>query len=222
MKKLTFAILSFVAGIGCDVRTGFFVDSEPTSEVAQSAIFCVEAADCPWEWKDCYEAVCISGVCAVEARITGTQCTSGVGICTVDKECKPPVGKCKAQDAPFVCGTSSDCVDTNACTWGECVVGRCHYTSDVDGGPCTEPGNVCNWGASCSMPTGLCELPWVEPLPPGVSQCTTRAQCDDHDTCTWDSCELGTCQHSPHRDGTYCTTHRGTDGQCLSGMCCLP
>ena len=215
MKFLNCAIaLVLVSGCAApDEETG------ATREVAAELIVCTTAADCPWEWKDCYEAACVSGVCAAAPRSPGTPCTSGVGVCLADQTCKKPVGACKAHDGPAVCRTSTDCVDQEACTWGECdlATGLCHYTQDTDGGPCTVPGSACNWGLCCTMPAGSCERPAPTP-----TCCTSSAQCDDLDSCTWDSCELGTCQHSHHPNGTYCTMHGSGEGQCDNGQCCLP
>ena len=215
MKFLNCAVLLALVS-GCSVPVA---ESEPIAEVSAPVIVCATASNCPWEWKDCSEAVCGGGVCAVAARATGTPCTSGVGVCLADQTCKKPVGVCKPQDAPAVCRSSADCIDQEACTWGSCDIptGLCHYVQDTNGGPCTIPGSACNWGLCCEMPAGSCERPTLTP-----THCTSKAQCDDLDSCTWDSCELGICRHAPHPNGTYCQMHGAGEGQCNNGQCCLP
>lgn len=221
MKFMVLA-LCLSAVLGCaapstSLESSAAEPAEMLGEVSQASIVCATASDCPWEWKQCQEAVCVAGFCAVAQRATGTQCTSGVGVCLANGTCKAPVGACKPQDAPSVCRTSADCVDQMACTWGECVGAECHYTQDSNGGPCTISGGACNWGACCEMPGGACIQPVRSP-----PTCSSSDQCDDHDNCTWDSCELGLCQHSAHPNGTYCDMGAGVDGQCLGGACCFP
>jgi hypothetical protein len=190
---------------------------EQSGVASAPIIVCEIDTDCPWEWKECRQAVCSNYECIVETRHAGEPCTSGVGVCLADGSCKPPVGACKPDERPFACTTSADCIDPSECTWGECVNKECHYTQDSNGGPCLYSGMACNWGACCAMPAGVCEEPKGT-----AGCCSDSSQCDDADSCTWDSCEQGSCQHAPHPDGTYCTMTSTGDGQCLSGACCLP
>ena len=83
-------------------------------------------------------------------------------------------------------------------------------------------GLRCNWGACCSLPAGACEAPLSAPV-----DCTSAGQCDDGDSCTYDSCELGKCKSSNRPDGVHCEMRASScgvvaEGQCLDGACCSP
>ena len=207
---------------------------------------CAVDADCAGKISGllpCEVAKCLGGQCGRRAADDhapcddGDACTDGetclngeclggtARACDDGKACT--VDYCKAGEGCRNDALSGPCSDGSACTEGDtCVAGEC-VGSKVDCNdlnPCTidscapatgcvhekvlsgtcDDGSVCTLGETCV--DGECK--------------GTKADCDDHNVCTTDTCDpVGSCQHEAAAgkcdDGKTCTTRDA----CKEGVC---
>jgi len=131
------------------------------------------------------------------------------------------------------CSSGADCQDNNACSDGDyCSAGKCLYTVMV---ACCVSKDDCPVGASCVNPNTMQSK---------CSYCAVNTDCDDGDSCTTDTCDLGgfngmcknvkadpnccTKASDPCDDGKPCTTDSCdvAAGKCKHvlppGVCCAP
>ena len=145
----------------------------------------------------CTNDACVSGTgCVFTNSSAGTLCSDG-NACNGVETCNGS-GACIAGIAP-------NCNDGNACTSDSCVATTplgsdpCRHTNDPSGTSCSNDAchpAACNASGNCIVGTPL--------------------NCDDNNTCTFDSCDatLG-CQHSI-LTGNTCVP---TNACAASGMC---
>ena len=214
-------------------------------------------ADTPWKPElppECFSNnhcddgdPCTEDLCDEDKQCTNAprDCDDG-DPCTKDG-CEPGVW-CVHETIPNCllsdCKSDDDCVDLNACTFGEqCLDGACSYelkTCPDDGKPCTttlcDPvsGQCINW-TDCDDNDG-CTKDWCDPQKDYVCRFTPN-NCGDGDSCTSDTCEfdLGCiywledgCQPQCEKasdcdDGDPCTTDQCLHDICnnwWSGSCC--
>ncbi len=108
-------------------------------------------------------------------------------------------GECRPQDGPL-------CDDGNQCTQDICNVNVCEHKPLANGTACDDQ-DPCTVGEACAS-----------------GECVGGAprDCDDHNECTEDSCDLGQgCVHTPVQDGTSCFEglNRCRPGTCQAGVC---
>ena len=146
---------------------------------------CASDSDCS-DGNDCTEDECIDGECEYES----------VSSCIDNDNCCPS-GCTTYNDVDCrACSTNADCVDDNNCTMDECYDWTCYNT----------PITMCIDYDDC-CPSG-CQV--YEDY--DCRECVTGMDCDDGDSCTYDSCSYyGECYHY---DITSCSDD---DGCCPSG-----
>ncbi len=133
----------------------------------------------------------------------------------------------KVRGPRHTCVNNAGCNDGNPCTSDTCIAGECVYSKVANGTPCPD-SLFCNGAETCLA--GFCA-----PAPPCVDQahcdevnnrclsCITNAECNDGNTCTTDTCVIGTgCQNQNNtntcNDGNACTTaDRCAGGFCVGG-----
>lgn len=100
------------------------------------------------------------------------------------------------------CSTDTDCEDGYSCTVDSCVGGSCSRT--IAPTACADDGVVCNGGSACAPTSALADATTgCAPTPP--------PDCDDHASCTTDSCDEAAhgCVNTPVDttcdDGVFCT-----------------
>jgi hypothetical protein len=128
-------------------------------------------------------AACEGGVCDGEG--TAQSCVACVDDASegADTGCSEELPRCDTAQSPAACATcndASDCDDDRACTTDVCRAGACEHVTLVSGTPC--PDGYCNGIAG------------VEECV--VRQCLIDADCDDHVTCTVDTCEALRCAYT--------------------------
>ena len=104
------------------------------------------------------------------------------------------------------CTTTADCKANNVCWESACISGDCKY-GPIGIADCCASMFDCNYPDLCA-PDGDNKDRCVE--------CTGDADCDDGNTCTYDTCSAdGTCIHD--KDSTSCCNE---DGDCHDGDPC--
>jgi hypothetical protein len=103
-------------------------------------------------------------------------------------------------DGGHPCAVDSDCEDGVSCTHDVCTGGACVRT--IDATVCVDDGLFCNGGMACA-PTSSTASPTTGCAP------TPAPDCDDHFSCTTDSCDETThaCVNTAGTtcdDGTFC------------------
>ncbi|GAM23773.1 hypothetical protein SAMD00019534_069480 [Acytostelium subglobosum LB1] len=196
----------------------------------------------------CVESICNiyspTGECFQEPKVCikpcmQGQCTEGAGGCTFIDLC--PNSTCKTKIGCSISNNSCiyearDCDDANACTQDLCddSVGCRHIQKRcVDGDPCTndlcdvktgdcvfEPIPLCKpcGNSSSCVAKDLCTK--VECDPNNADKCIESKLCDDHNSCTEDSCDAnGNCTFIPKCSSTdpcFSTTCNETVGECVT------
>ncbi len=186
-------------------------------------------------------AICDDGVsCTVDTcdAVAGCVHTPDAGACFDGNECTVDV--CDAVNGCASLPRIGNCDDSNPCTVGEsCQGGGCkggNPSNCQDGSNCTanpcDPqlgclslpvaaGSACKPADPCAQ-VGLCDL--------GKCLATVAVDCDDHNDCTFDTCNSasGGCAHKPLTgacdDGSACTSDDTCDGVHCVGVplptCC--
>ncbi len=157
---------------------------------------CNADSDCAAPGDLCKTGACNFGICSVTAK----DCNDG-NDCT-DDACDPANGACKA--TPLAEGklcSGSGCVD------GACSAGTCKPASNkTDGTKCSD-ADACTSGDACLS---------------GACVGATKADCDDDDTCTIDSCDPKKgCSYAPGNEGQTCNDGQDctADDKCSNGSC---
>ena len=165
----------------CDPMTGCQVANQP------DGLSCSDGNVCNGN------EICSAGNCTPGMSL---DCDDGNG-CTMDT-CDPLDG-CRNHPIPACCTNDADCADISACTINErCAAGSC--ISDPLG---CDDSNVCTTD-SCNPMSGCVNTPVVNGIScadgnvcNGVEACDGGAcsagsslDCDDHNPCTADSCDL--------------------------------
>lgn len=169
-------------------------------------------ATCP---QDC-AATCGDGMCE-SACEDCSSCPVDCGPCCGNGVCDVLAESCS--NCPADCG----CGDGNPCTIDSCSTsGVCVHDPVI----CSTPPGPCFGVGACDPVTGECTYPHLPigegciPNPPdpccSLYTCNSNAECvqdcvgpvcDDHNSCTVDSCESGGCMHTVIScdDGIACT-----------------
>jgi hypothetical protein len=184
----------------CDTATGFCTfttncdDGNPCTTDMCSGGVCIHTggnASCDDGNLCTTNDTCVNGTCVGGAP---TSCDDG-NVCTLDG-CGPTVG----------CVHLSACDDHNPCTTDTCdAVTGCRNVVVPNGTPCPD-GNACNGAEVCQS---------------GVCAAGTPLNCDDHNPCTYDTCDrVNGCQHTPLVD-TPCSDNNVCNGleMCGGGVC---
>ena len=187
---------------------------------------CTNASECPAPHRECVEAACVDGACAVAPLAAGTPVGDGK-----PGDCKKSVCDGQGQvtdvaddhDAPM----STDCV-TNACVAGSVMATDEGAGTSCTGGVCDGNGScvACNTAADCPAPSGECATASCEagvckpgfkdlgtPLSIQVTGDCKTSVCDgmggttfqnddmdlpdDGNDCTADTCDAGVPVNSP-------------------------
>ena len=161
--------------------------------------------------------MCFDGECSGGNQV---KCNDG-NSCTAD-QCDPEVGCLHNVLSGFPCSDGDFCTSGDECQQGICVGGQT-LTCD-DGNPCTDD--------SCDQDVGCVHTPNIAPCDDG-NECTvgdqcgdglckaaSMAQCDDDESCTFDTCDpQAGCVHTPQdvpcNDGDWCTVV----DECVLGHC---
>lgn len=119
------------------------------------------------------------------------------------------------------------CNDDNPCTQDTCSNGTCSFVPVTDGTLCVDE-IFCNGQETCL--SGVCSAgtdPCADALACNELEsrcmyCLSRADCDDQNSCTEDSCLEGDCVHLANHnscdDGDACTSGDAcSEGACVSG-----
>src|SRR5207247_1909514 len=183
----------------------------------------------------CTAGTCQSGVCIGNNPVV----CSASDQCHVAGTCNAATGQCSNPNASngTACNDGNACTQTDTCQSGTCTgsnpvvctaLDQCHtagtrYTAN---GQCSNPnasndpprsdGDACTSPDTCSA--GVCGGP------PVAGCCNTDADCDDHDLCTTDSCDVEQhiCNHLLRDcdNGNVCDgaeTCEPTAGECVNG-----
>ncbi len=158
----------------------------------------------------CAAGACIGGVCDLSPAENGTTCDDG-NECTNPDTCLD--GVCVGASA-CTCESSADCDDGLACTNDICNGGQCEFVPVA--GTCVIDNSCLTEGETkTDNPCMLCD-------PPRSALSWSIAICDDGQSCTDDSCDLGSgdCAFAPNdanscNDGDDCTA----DDHCAGGLC---
>lgn len=143
-------------------------------------------------------------VCEWTHPIDGTPCNDG-DPATVQDTCIGSVCRGETSDCAF----DAHCADTNACNLDWCDGGVCRHAPDYRRRPCDDgdPKTLLDFcvGGVCSG---------------AVAECIEDEDCDDHETCTRDTCDLATCFYEPN-NGAPCNDGdaRTFDDTCWFGTC---
>jgi len=136
--------------------------------------------------------------CTATGVADGTSCSDGIA-CNGEETCQ--VGSCR-QGLPQACEE-----DGNPCTADICTAAGCEHPAWHDGYPCSD-NRACNGQELCMG--GACV--------PG-----TTPTCEDHNTCTAESCSdgLNRCSYTSVADGTLCDDGdpATVEDVCSAGVC---
>jgi len=175
-------------GASCTTCGGQYCECQSGSCIE---LGCVSAADCD-DSNLCTTDACVSDSCQFTDLVDGTACSNcGGSLC----ECRNAI--CTL----LQCTVDADCDDNNQCTANTCINGFCEYPNVAEDTVCTgcrgeqcacSDGNcltdICSGNSDCTAPADICsEGKCVE--------CVQTSDCDDTDSCTYDSCNSGICQH---------------------------
>src|SRR5438552_10713878 len=177
---------------------------------------------------------CQSGVCAGSNPVA----CSASDQCHNAGTCDPATGTCSnpAKTNGSACNDGNDCTQTDTCQSGSCVgsnpvvcsasdqchtAGTCNTSTGVCSNPNASNGTSCSDGNACTGPDtcsgGTCGGP------PVAGCCNTDADCDDHNLCTTDSCDVEQhiCNHLLRdcNNGDVCDgaeTCEPTTGECVN------
>ena len=127
------------------------------------------------------------------------------------------------------------------CQTGTCIATQCQYTNAADGTPCGDtchPADDCQGGScvpgtplSCPPDTDVCTQDFCDPSSGCVHQpiagcCHNDGECNDHDNCTRDACDLNThlCSNAlidPFAECKTCSVDTDCDviGRCHGSAC---
>ncbi len=192
---------------GCSTKVDSFEDFIRDFVGGQNGSSCSSDSQCDSGF--CVDGVCCSSSCTAECSACNN--SGHLGTCTslangtTCGDGDPCNGVDTCQNGTCVSGAPPVCDDNNVCTHDTCLTGSgCHYSPYADGQDCSD-GNVCNGMETCQQ--GVCTSPgWLD--------------CDDHNPCTFESCDEQTgCQHTPKDDGTPCDMGPCGSGTCQNGQC---
>lgn len=206
---------------GCStVRLDCDDGNECTLDSCDSAVGCINQ---PLTGTSCQIAnLCVVGTCAAGVcDATEVDCDDD-NPCT-DDSCKPSMGCMYTALHDILCDDSNLCTEAESCVEGVCI------GTDVS----CDDGNSCTVEA-CDPDTG-CE---VAVLRDGTAcddedACTlsdkcfegecisSPLDCDDDNSCTFDTCSDGACWHMDEPVGTDCSDDNACTARdsCWSGMC---
>jgi len=179
----------------------------PVPNCCTSAQDCDDQNACTTDWCNV-----LTGACAHSPVSDGTGCNADSNGCTANDQCRQ--GVCVA-GAPVQCPAAptcyrSECVSTGATTY------TCQQSFAPSGSVCDD-GQVCTQNDACDG-NGACKGT------PVSNCCKTASDCDDHNPCTNDVCNVATgkCSYQVVADNTACDADQDgcTQGdRCLSGSC---
>ncbi|MCO4764123.1 MAG: hypothetical protein KC502_21610, partial [Myxococcales bacterium] len=169
-----------------------------------------------------HKDTCSAGKCAGQkgACNDGNVCTTDA--CDSKTGCKPKTVKPGPCDDGSKCttgdkcdpkgacvGLGKNCSDDNSCTLDGCdaKTAKCTHTDSGDGVPCDD-GNLCTLSDKC-----VGEV---------AGKCIGKAtKCDDKESCTNDSCQLGKCVFAKKSDNAFCNDGQTctTTDRCIGGKC---
>jgi len=162
----------------------------------QDPAACAEPCD---DLDPCTESDClVDGACHGQAVADGPSMGDPIGNCQTIA-CVSGVAKITVDD------TDAPADDGNPCTDDACAEGTPGHPAKPDGGACVNGGAV---AGVCSA--GMC-----------AAKCTQDAECDDHNACTTDACDLleSRCRSTPLADGTQTPGAVSMPGNCRTRRC---
>ena len=196
---------------------GVAVGSDPFSGVASHTA------------RKCNGTNCVTNDTAVNCCLTSTDIgTSGelIDVCSYPSQ-RPNSDPSDCVITPPNCNSDADCDDHNPCTVDRCATGTggVKFCDSV-------PGNA---GTVCRPSAGPCDVPEYctgssADCPPDESgagcTCATGADCNDHNVCTYDSCDAGVCSNTwlegcrPCATAADCNDNNAcTTESCVAGVC---
>ena len=142
----------------------------------------------------------------------GTGGTGGIPECEVEHDCDDGNECTEGAWVNDSCENSAvedgaACDDENECTTSACANGLCESTPVQDGTSCTQHPYSDSEGACIE---GRCTV-----------ACDTDEDCTNNNECAVGSCNGGTCDSTPVKNGTLCSLFFD-EGNCFAGQCTRP
>jgi uncharacterized repeat protein (TIGR01451 family) len=156
-----------------------------------------------------YPLDCDDGIsCTTDSCDPGTGCVNTPnpgGYCNDGDACTSP-DYCDTDGITCIPGPPTDCDDGNACTDDSCNSQTgCAHAPNTSTGACNDHSD-CTTNDQCD----------------GSGNCVgTPLNCDDNNSCTYDTCQGGTCTHTATNNNELCDDHNACTGgtHCFNGAC---